>query len=328
MERIFGFIHEEKPGAKWKSEFDKNWENYSAWFLSEGDAARPTYEVCVAQLELHMPELIPTYLALVELTGNDNIAARYLSMYCPPAYIGGCSQIAFTQGTNTLIRNYDYNQRFFEANMMYTNWLQPVIGMTDNSWGLLDGMNASGLAISLTFGGRMVAEIGFGIPIIIRYILEVATNVAQAVAILKRIPVHMSQNVTVMDNQSNYATVYLAPDKIPDVLITPIATNHQQTVEWEEFALLSATVQRKEYLESLIHAASETEESLIERFLKPPLYKSDFDKNFGTLYTAAYKLSKKEVEIKWHGKSVVQTFNTFKEKSVCITFDKTLLNPL
>lgn len=320
MKVTFGFIREDKPAEKWRAQFNKTWQNYREWYLSEGDEARPNCAISVGELEKHMPELLPIYRQLVEFRGNEDIASRFLTMYCPPAYNSGCTQLAFIQGTNTLIRNYDYNLRFFEGNMIYTDWLQPVIGMSDNNWGLLDGMNKAGLAISLTFGGRTVTGVGFGIPIIIRYILEIATNVADAVEILKRIPVHMSHNVTVMDKHSNYATVYLAPDKLPEVVHDPIATNHQQTIDWEEFALKSATVQRKEYLQQVLSKASDTEDSIINRFLKPPLYKDDFENNFGTLYTVAYKLQTGEVVIKWPGKSVKQSFKTFKEKTVVINF--------
>jgi hypothetical protein len=39
-----------------------------------------------------MPELVPTWERLVELAGGGDIEARALSLWCPPAYIAGCSQ--------------------------------------------------------------------------------------------------------------------------------------------------------------------------------------------------------------------------------------------
>ena len=90
-----------------------------------------------------------------------------------------------------------------------------VLGMLDCLWGLLDGVNDAGLAVSLTFGGRPQVGEGFGIPLVIRYVLDAATA-EQAVAALRRIPVHMSYNVTVLDTAGQRATVYLAPDQARD----------------------------------------------------------------------------------------------------------------
>jgi hypothetical protein len=42
-----------------------------------------------------------------------------------------------------------------------SRFLRPVIGMLDGGWGLLDGMNDAGLAVSLTFGGRFTQGPGF-----------------------------------------------------------------------------------------------------------------------------------------------------------------------
>ena len=48
-----------------------------------------------------------------------------------------------------------------------------VIGTADCLWGLLDGMNDAGLVVSLAFGGRRDNGPGFGIPLVVRYVLEV-----------------------------------------------------------------------------------------------------------------------------------------------------------
>jgi hypothetical protein len=45
-----------------------------------------------------MPELVETYERLVELAAGDEIAARCLSLYRPPAFIVGCSQGVWTRG--------------------------------------------------------------------------------------------------------------------------------------------------------------------------------------------------------------------------------------
>lgn len=319
MHISFNCIKEEKAGEKWKALFDRTWPHYQRWFVSEGYKARPGYLTSVTALEEHMPELMPIYHALLKLAGDGDLEARFLSMYCPPAYMSGCTQVAFTQSDAvSLIRNYDYSLKLFEGTMQYTNWLQPVIGVSDSMWGLLDGMNAAGLAMSLTFGGRKIVGEGFGIPLILRYILETATNVKDAVAKLLRLPVHMSYNVTLLDTSGNYTTVYLSPDRPAVVVDTPVATNHQETVEWADYATMTQTIERKVFIEELLAKGEETQQSLVRSFLQPPLYNTNFDKNFGTLYTIAYNLKKGEIKILWPNKSVKQSFEHFTEERIII----------
>ena len=66
---------------------------------------------------------------------------------------------------------------------------RPVIGMSDCLWGLLDGINAAGLSMSLAFGGRRVTAPGFAMPLIVRYLLELCATTEHAVAVLARLPV-------------------------------------------------------------------------------------------------------------------------------------------
>ena len=63
--------------------------------------------------------------------------------------------------------------------------------MGDCLWGLLDGVNDAGIAVSLTFGGRPNVGTGFGIPIVLRYVLQASESIDAAVDALTRIPVHM-----------------------------------------------------------------------------------------------------------------------------------------
>ncbi|HCR53019.1 MAG TPA: hypothetical protein DIW27_01290 [Cytophagales bacterium] len=312
----FGCIHENHPGEKWKALFDRTWPHYRNWFLSEGYLARKGYLTSTTEFERHMPELIPIYEQLVALAGGGDLEGRFLTMYCPPAYMSACSQVAWTKGDTSLIRNYDYSFKMFEGTMFYSNWLQPVIGVSDCTWGLLDGMNASGLAASLTFGGRKVVGEGFGIPIIIRYILEVAKTVEEGIAILNRIPVHMAYNVTMVDASGTFSTVYLSPDRTPVIVNSPVATNHQVEVEWGDYASLTGTIERKRFLDEMIASPFETETTMLKRFLHPPLYNTNFDKSFGTLYTIIYRVNALNIEVLWPDNHLFQSFNHFNEERI------------
>lgn len=161
-----------------------------------------------------MPELVPTWEQLAAMIPGDPDAAAALTLWNPPPFLTGCSQAAVLQGGPALIRNYDWDYRIFDGVVARTTYTgHRVLGMLDCLWGLLDGVNDAGLAVSLTFGGRPEVGEGFGIPLVIRYVLEVCGTVDEAVRVLRRVPVHMSYNVTVLDRGSRWATVYVAPDR-------------------------------------------------------------------------------------------------------------------
>ena len=212
MNRLFRAVSEDEPGAKWATLFAEHWPAYRKWWLSEGIEARPTYGECRAALERHMPEILPLYETLCEEAGGGDLAARFLSLWCPPPYLSACSQAIWPGAEPVLVRNYDYSPRAFDALVLHTRWRgRAVMGVTDGLWGLVDGINAAGLAVSLTFGGRRVVGDGFGVPLILRYVLETCERAEEAGRVLGRIPCHMSYNVTVLDRRRDYLTAYLAP---------------------------------------------------------------------------------------------------------------------
>jgi predicted choloylglycine hydrolase len=317
-------IEEKKPGERWQRFFHRVWPLYRHWFLSEGIAARAGYTTSRSMLELHMPELMPTYERLCELAGGGDLEARFLSMWNPPPYMAGCSQAAWVRGNPTLIRNYDYDPRYFDGRMRHTEWLQPVIGIQDSAWGVLDGMNAAGLGAALAFGGRKVSGEGFGIPLVVRYVLETCSTVPEAVAKLTRIPVHMSYNVLLLDRSGRYCVVYLNPDRPPRTVERPVCTNHQDQVEWDEYAAFTQTVQRREYLEECLLDENIDRAQLLKRMLRPPLYHQQYLRGFGTLYSVSYDLAQGRFKVFWPGKQVEGGFKNFTEQLVQVT----LLRPV
>ena len=232
MERIIEAISEARPGPKWQALFHHHWAAYRSWFLSDGPAARPLYLSSRKALATHMPELLQTYDLLVELAGGGDLASRFLSLYCPPAYLRGCSQAVWTGSPPILVRNYDYSPRLFEGTILRTEWNgRAVVGTGDCLWGLVDGINEDGLALSLSFGGRRAVGEGFGVPLLLRYALEFCRSTQEAVDALCRVPTHMSYNVTVLDGAGHYKTVFIAPDRTPVVKTLAMTTNHQDGVE-------------------------------------------------------------------------------------------------
>jgi predicted choloylglycine hydrolase len=311
----FETVSEPEPAETWQASFLAMWPAYRDWYLKEGESARPDLASCRAMLERWMPELVPTFERLVELTGSDPLAARFLSMYRPPGFVVGCSQAAFDgdgrAGGPILVRNYDYPASRAEGIIISTAWTgRRVIGMSDCLWGLLDGVNDAGLAASLTFGGRPAVGDGFGIPLVMRYVLEVCEDVPQACRVLVRIPVHAVQNVTVLDRSGDFATVRLSPDRPPEVLTVPVATNHQHRGDWPAYAATVQTYERERRLLELLRTPGMTRERLVDAFLSPPLYRTRYG-NGATLYTAVYEPAAGGAEYVWPQRRIVERLDRF-----------------
>lgn len=300
MELVWRAIKERAPGPKWAKLFREYWPSYQAWWLREGADARPTYAEGLRALRIHMPELVPLYEQVCELAGGGDQEARFLSFYCPPPYLSGCSQAIWPGPEPVMVRNYDYSPHAFDSLVLHTQWMgTAVMGMSDGLWGLVDGVNDRGLAISLTFGGRRVVGDGFGVPLILRYVLQTCSNAEEAGDTLARVPTHMSYNVTVVDKRRNYLTAMMAPDRPAKITRAPVATNHQDRVEWTSHARLTATVERERFLLQRLTLHVEPEEKFISAFLRPPLYSTAFHVGFGTLYTATYRPRLGQMELRW-----------------------------
>ena len=296
----FRALEELELGPAWQAIFEEKWPHYKTWFLREGEAARPSYATSVRMLRAHMPELVPAYEQVVELAGGGDLAARMLSLYKPPPYLAACSQGVWTRdGAPLLVRNYDYAPSRFEGVVWSTNLRKRVIGMSDCLWGLLDGMNEDGLAVSLTFGGRRVLGDGFGIPIVMRYLLETCSTVEETKAALVRLPYSLSHNLTVVDASGEVVTAYLSPDREPIFRSFPVATNHQGIVEWPEQAKATRTIEREQTVIGLLDDPAVDADAFTESFLRAPLFSTSYANGFGTLYTAAYRPTEGVVRLIW-----------------------------
>ena len=310
----FRAFAEPTPGVRWQAFFEESWPSYRDWFLQEGEAARPSYVTSRRKLGEHMPELVPLYDQLVELAGGGDLAARMLAMYRPPPYLAGCSQAAWTRDAPLLVRNYDYAPSRLEGVTLCTAWSgRRIIGMSDCLWGLLDGMNDDGLAVSLTFGGRRVLGDGFGIPLVVRYLLETCSTVAEACARLERIPFQLAHNLTLVDAAGAAVTAFVAPDRRPGYRSLPVATNHQGDVEWIEHASFTRTIERERRIEAMLRDPAITREAFADAFLAPPLFSTAYSRGFGTLYTAVYDPTAGEISYRWPGTTWRHSFAAFDE---------------
>lgn len=299
------------PGPRWRALYDATWRGYRSWYTRPGTGRRPTAREAQAALGRHMPELLPTWRHLVELAGHDATTAAMLTHWNMPAFAPACSQAVVNSGARALIRNYDYHPELFEQVVMSTRLTdRQVVGTSDCLWGLLDGMNSDGLAASLTFGGARGSGPGFGIPLVIRYLLEVAGTVSEALAALRRLPVSMSYNVTLTDRTGQTATAYVAPGRPMEARPVPLATNHRfDGPDDHEHAERYRSVERHDHLTGLLRLRPHPDE-LVREFVRQPLRSDDYAAGFGTIYTADYRPDAGEVHYRWPGTTWTRTFDS------------------
>ena len=311
MQLVFRAIADDTKGS-WADLFHQLWPAYRRWYLSRGTGVLPTYHECRQALRQHMPELVPLWEQACERAGGGDLEARFLSLYRPPPYVSGCSQAVWPGEEPLLVRNYDYDAQLVDGVILLTRWSERrVIGSTDCLIGLVDGMNDAGLAVSLTFGGRRTVGNGFGVPIVLRYVLEICETAEEAAKVLARVPIHMAYNVTALDRLGHRVTVHLSPDRTPTVTRSPVATNHQEQVEWMQHAQATASVEREHFLLQQLIARRVDQNDFIRAFLKPPLFSLGYERGFGTLFTAAYWPRQGMLTYIWPGANWRFSFDAF-----------------
>ncbi len=321
LQKRIQFIDEDIPGEKWVSFFKQHHMEYRTWFLKEGELNRPSFLQCKEALAHFMPHLVPMWEHLVELAGGGDLEARLLSLYCPTPYASGCSQAVWTRYNPILVRNYDYDPHLCEGRILKSNWHGTrVIASTDCLWGVLDGMNEHGLIVSLSFGGTTDMGEGFGIPLILRYILEFCQTTDQATQILCQIPTHMAYNITLLDAHYQVTTVEVSPSGKPQVSHRPLAVNHQGDFALTNYAMFSKSYERKQAILDTLFDPYITLESFINAFGYAPLWSSDYESAFGTIYTAVYNPTLRAMEYRWpYHVRAYQSFEAFEEKDLWVT---------
>ena len=308
MELTFRGIAEDAPGAAWFEVFQRGWPGWRSWYLARGGDRGPSIDEAARALRRYMPEIEGLWECLVSATNAGDEAARFLSFWRPPQYLVSCSQaVAVDSEGPSLVRNYDLDPKLNEATMLLTRWRgRAVIGMVDGMAGLADGMNDAGLAVSLSFGGRAVTGPGFGIPLIMRYVLEICSDVAEAIEALRAIPSHMSYNITLIDRNYEWATVFVAPDRPSIVMPTPWSVNHQLGNEWPRHCRKSNTLKRGAHLKSLYASHPPSGAELAAEFRRAPLFSSGYNQGFGTVYTAEYRPHALTAALSWSDGTVHQ----------------------
>ncbi len=312
MLKRFVAVREDRPGAAWLRRFKAGRSEAENWYFANREAAFPMAAECRTALQQYMPELLAPYDQACALVGDDEIAHRLLSHYRPPPLVFACTQTVWLgEGGPALVRNYDYPLNLVSDAIESSAWFgREVIGKAQRPWGgCLDGMNVDGLVASATFGGSRAEGLGFSIILMLRYVLETCRRVDEAVAALVRIPIALSQNVTLLDRAGNFATLFLGPDRIPMVSRTLTCANHQDTPASLELATSTGSVGRHAAATAAVTDSAMTLPDLTLRFLAPPLYSRKLKSP--TVYTAVYRPAEGSVDYLWPGKRWRQRMGKF-----------------
>jgi predicted choloylglycine hydrolase len=290
--------------------FAAAWPSYRAWFLREPIDARPSYAEARGAVAWHLPELLGTYDALCAAVGGGELEARFLSHWCPPPVATACSLATWTRDAHLLVRSYDYPPLLCDTTVLASSWTATrVLAMADCLWGAVDGINEHGLAVAIAFGGRPVVGPGFGIGLVVRYLLEVAHDVGEAIAILSRLPVSMSYNVALTDSRGLGAIVEVAPDRAALVTGRTTAANRQAhgreeaVTEWPEHARRSGTIERELALAAVANDPTATAYDLVGRFLAAPVHRDPALHEWGTVWTSVYDCDARTLDLHWPGET-------------------------
>jgi len=312
MLKRFVFDQEDRPGAAWAARFDAGRDAALQWYCGQGLAPPPTAAECRAALARHMPELLEPYDRACTLVGDDEIAHCILSHYRPPPVRHGCSQAVWLGPDGpALVRNYDFPPQIATGRFELTCWSgRRVIATAQRPWGgCYDGMNEDGLAASMTYGGSDAQGLGFSILLLMRYVLETCTTVADGIEALRGIPVALSQNVTLLDRTGAYATLFIGPGRDCAVSRDPVCTNHQDLPAGPLTKRLTNSVHRRETLLAALDEPGLTLPDLTARLLQPPLYSRRA--NSATVYSAIYRPAAGSVDYLWPGETRPQSFDRF-----------------
>lgn len=311
----FRAIRDEGDGPLLRARLIECWPAYQRWMRR---APACPLAICVAELRAHMPELVPTFERLLAMCGGRDDVARFLTLYQPPRVVGGCSQVVIDDDGPVLIRSYDHHPRLFDGTVLASAWNgASTLAVGDCVWGALDGVNTRGLAVALAFGGRNVVGPGFAAPLVTRYLLETCATVAEARATLTRLPVYMSYIFVIADATGEFVTAFISPDRAARFVTRRASANHLSPEEWPAYCRHTESVERLCQLESLLGGPI-TASQAVETFLRPPLWRTQYERGSGTLYVVEYRPASGAMSMHWPGQSQSFKLDAFEPRSFSV----------
>jgi hypothetical protein len=121
------------------------------------------------------------------------------------------------------------------------------------------------------------------------------------------------------DRAGGVVTAYAGPGRAAVFDDRPSSTNHQGRVEWPAYARQCRSEPRLRRIETLLDAPGVSAESLEAEFLRPPLYRTEYARGSGTLYTATYRPGEGRLSLRWPSRAAGFALDAFEEDDLIIT---------
>ncbi|SMC96586.1 carcinine hydrolase/isopenicillin-N N-acyltransferase family protein [Lentzea albidocapillata] len=278
----FRAFAEERPGARWREHVGRHWPRLRPEIAD--DLLAVSWRAAVLDFEL--PHLAPIYADLAEESGvRDRVFAAYLThVDLPLAVVSGRQATA----GRALVRNLELGLDRYESTLWLSRFgSRRVLGTTSGLWGLLDGMNEDGLAVSLTSGGTLRHDLGLSGPLLVRHLLEHCATVADVDQAMRGWRTSTTHDLAVLDAGNNRAAYRVAPR-------TP--TRRGLTQHWDSTAEGLAAM------------------------LRPPRFRTDYATGSGTLHTAVYRPAEGTATFLWPDGSRTWGFGDFEPAEIAIEY--------
>jgi predicted choloylglycine hydrolase len=131
----------------------------------------------------------------------------------------------------------------------------------------------------------------------------------------------MSYNITILDTSFHVNTIEVSPYASASVSHIPLAVNHQGDFELTNYAMFSRSHERKQELIEKLYDPLITIDAFINAFEYAPLFASNYQDGFGTLYTAVYNPQLRAMEYRWpHHVKTWQSFDYFQEQEIWVNY--------
>ncbi|SHF72678.1 C45 family autoproteolytic acyltransferase/hydolase [Ornithinibacillus halophilus] len=200
----------------------------------------------------------------------------------------GCSVLT---SKDYMVRNYDNHPLSYEGRYLAyqpTDRGYAIIGPSMQITGRIDGMNEKGLAVGYNFVNRKGSGDGFICNMIGRLLLEVCSNVEEAVDLLKEIPHRHTFSYIVLDQTGKSSVVEASPRKI-EVHQSNACTNHFEKLTDENRYRVEESINRQEVIKQKsldLHDPYEAFQLMND--VEQGVFSNKYGAWAGTLHTAIY----------------------------------------
>ncbi|MCJ8008527.1 C45 family autoproteolytic acyltransferase/hydrolase [Lederbergia wuyishanensis] len=239
-------------------------------------------------LSVYCPPLLEELQGIIDGSGFPEAdILRLLAGYDMPQLAElGCTSFITSE---FYVRNYDFSPKVYDGLFIENN---TVYGNSQFLVGRLDGMNRDGLVVGLHFVNNEFYQKGFVCSTIVRIVLEMCKNVDEAIQLLKKLPHAACYNYSLLDRKGNFAVAEASPKDV-QILTHPneLACVNKFQTKIMEFYNRNWVGSSNDRLAALENATSmQTVEELHDWFSQTdsPLFYTDYDQYFGTLYTVSY----------------------------------------